>query len=123
MRLINDFFNIEKCEGNTTEITCDILLNANHFIYQAHFPENPITPGVCIVQIAQEIMENHTGKTLMLSVLNNIKFMQVLQPTVTPSVQYRISSSTTDSGDIKIKVSVSNGNTIYSKFTATYTPV
>ena len=35
----------------------NIKLDPEHFIYKAHFPGEPITPGVCIMQIAKELLE------------------------------------------------------------------
>lgn len=120
MKLIDNLFSIASCESSDSSIACEITLDSTHFIYAAHFPGNPITPGVCIVQIAQEILEQHIGSSLTLKVLNNIKFMQVLSPTDTTSVQYRIDISRPEENTIKIKAAVSNAGVIYSKFTATY---
>ena len=42
-----------------------IRLNPDHEIYRAHFPGNPITPGVCIVQIISEVLgEQHWHSTV-----------------------------------------------------------
>ncbi len=120
MRLADDFFNIVSCNGNESELTCNIALNSSHFIYTAHFPGNPITPGVCIVQIAQEILEKQFDCKLALTTLNNIKFMQVLSPLNVGDIQYKIAIATTEEKNIKIKATVSDSNNTYSKFTATY---
>ena len=50
MKLLNDFCTIAG--GDTDKIW--LRLNPDHPIYHAHFPGNPITPGVCIVQIVGE---------------------------------------------------------------------
>ena len=57
MKLLNDLYSIiSRTDG---EGRCDftIELNPQHFIYKAHFPGEPITPGVCIMQIAKELLE------------------------------------------------------------------
>ena len=43
-------------------------------IYAAHFPEYPITPGVCLVQMALELM----GRSLLGA--KDIKFVQPVLP-------------------------------------------
>ena len=47
----------KKKEGDSFIYT--IELNPQHFIYKAHFPTEPITPGVCIVQIAKELLDKN----------------------------------------------------------------
>ena len=68
MKLINDFFEIVSKESGEGTLKCKVRLHPEHFIYQAHFPGNPVTPGVCLVQMAAEILgkpeEMTTVKTL-----------------------------------------------------------
>ena len=51
----NDEKDIKEQENGQPTYT--IVVNENHFIYKAHFPNNPITPGVCMVQMIEEIMK------------------------------------------------------------------
>ena len=55
MILKNDFYHIAQASVDLPRATYEIALNAQHFIYQAHFPGEPITPGVCILQMACEL--------------------------------------------------------------------
>ena len=43
-------------------MTADIRLLPDNVIYKAHFPEKPITPGVCIVQMAVELFARCVAK-------------------------------------------------------------
>ena len=39
----------------------DVLLDGEHGIYAAHFPGNPITPGVCkFLQLEKKLLEQET---------------------------------------------------------------
>lgn len=55
-------------------------------IYRAHFPGWPITPGVCLVQIALELMEEMAGQAghdgqVHLVAAKSIKFTSPIIPT------------------------------------------
>ena len=55
-------------------------------IYQGHFPGWPITPGVCLVQIALELMEEMSGQAghdgqVHLVAAKSIKFTSPIIPT------------------------------------------
>lgn len=57
-----------------------IRLKADCFIFTAHFPHLPITPGVCLVQMVKELAEIMIGKTLTLTTIKNAKFLIAVQP-------------------------------------------
>lgn len=80
MELLNDFFSIDKQIDTGGVITFSIGLNPEHIIYWAHFPNLPITPGVCIIQMVTECLELVVGKKLRLKRIKNVKFLTVLSP-------------------------------------------
>ena len=59
--------------------------NCRITIYQAHFPGNPITPGVCLLQIATELLELHEGVRLQLHTADAIKFRKPVTPDMRPT--------------------------------------
>ena len=64
MILKNSLYTIEGQQSQEGTVSYDIRLHSDHFIYQAHFPGEPITPGVCVVQIAKELLEEHLQRPL-----------------------------------------------------------
>ena len=58
----------------------NIRLKEACFIYAAHFPNFPITPGVCVIQIVKELAEILFNQTLTLKSIKNAKFLKVMQP-------------------------------------------
>jgi len=116
--LLNEMYSIEqemekKDGGSANEGCWTIRLNADHFIYQAHFPGHPVTPGICIAQIIGELLERAMGKTLELTRVANLKFTGVIEPDKTPLVKVATSwSKEMGEGDGEEKgVSESKGST------------
>ena len=85
MKLINDFYHIVATDESGDKSVYKVKLNAAHDIYRVHFPGNPVTPGVCLVQMATEILEQKFDKRLVLSTAVNIKFKRLVAPTDEPS--------------------------------------
>ena len=85
MELKNSLYQITGKETNGTAVSYDLQLDASHVIYQAHFPGEPITPGVCIIQMAKELLEDHTGTAYEISGVKNVKFLAVISPVQSPS--------------------------------------
>ena len=85
MKLIDNFFQITDSCTTDDSYTCKVRLNPQHPIYSVHFPDNPVTPGVCLMQMATEMLEEKFGKKLLLSKAKSIKFKKIIGPDETPT--------------------------------------
>ena len=65
-------------------------------VYKGHFPGYPITPGVCLVEVALELMEEmaaqvgHDGKPRLVAA-KNIKFTSPVIPSETTELRFNLS--------------------------------
>jgi len=84
MKLINNFFQIIEVERKVDSLYCKTSLNTDHDIYKVHFPGNPVTPGVCLFQMAEEILEQVYRRDLKLDTATNIRFKNKVSPDDTP---------------------------------------
>ena len=80
--LLNDFFKITELNANgdgaNYKITAE--LNEKHKIFMGHFPQAPVVPGVCIIQMLKEIASEILKKELALTRGDNIKYCAVINP-------------------------------------------
>lgn len=110
--LDNDFYFVVDKKLTDNGFKVEIKLNEHHAIYKAHFPEKPITPGVCILQIAKELISNHYQKALMMNEIRNIKFLQVIDPLVDNRVSFFVTTNLMDDGLIKAGIVVENDEAV-----------
>lgn len=117
MILKNSLYTIADKRMEGSGIFYQILLDKNHFIYKAHFPNEPITPGVCIIQIAKELLEDYLHEEYEISYVKNIKFLSVLSPLSTPSVAYVFDKITflPETNECKTQVQVQQDNVLFAK--------
>ena len=86
MQLKNSIYKIIGKEDESGVVDYTIQLIPSCFIYQAHFPGEPITPGVCIVQIGKELVEDllteQTSHSQPLEIIKvkNVKFLSIISP-------------------------------------------
>lgn len=115
MLLKNSLYNIKSQDALNSVFT--IELNPDCFIYKAHFPELPITPGVCIIQVAMELFSELCGAALDLESVANAKFLSVINPEITKNLTYSFNKITIsdDSSRYKVSVVVADEDTIYTK--------
>ena len=96
MKLLDDFFYITDSIINQDNIKCEVSFNEKHSIYKAHFIGNPITPGVCLVQMAIEILEHIFNRSFVLLSVRSIKFKKPVIPNDNPTY---IFTKIIDAGD------------------------
>ncbi len=113
MELINNLYEIKEQNGDEFKLK----LNSENVIYKAHFPERAVTPGVCVIQIAEELLEVYVGLNLTLEEVKNAKFLVVIDPHVNPEISYSITKISKDeqSQSLKVFFVISAEDTIFAK--------
>lgn len=57
--LLDNFYTILSSESSDSTIwTIQVKLNPGHPVYQGHFPGHPVVPGVCLLQLIKECVED-----------------------------------------------------------------
>jgi 3-hydroxyacyl-[acyl-carrier-protein] dehydratase len=115
MTLKNTFFKIKDVCPTATGADYTLAFEPEHFIYQAHFPGNPITTGVCIIQIVKELSIEMLQRKLFIKKLNNVKFLNVINPVENKEVIFSISISSAEDNVHKINAVISNDNQQFAK--------
>ncbi len=85
--LRNDFYTCHDIVQGDHEYNCRIVFNADHAIFTGHFPDHPVVPGVCMIEIVKELLQSEVNKPLMLNHADNVKFLQLITPGVEPFIK------------------------------------
>lgn len=96
--LKNSFYAVASQSLQEQSISATINIHPDHEIFEGHFPGKPVVPGVCMIQITKELLEQQTGTTLLFSKGNQIKFLQLLVPDKETPVEVNINWKTTEDG-------------------------
>jgi 3-hydroxyacyl-[acyl-carrier-protein] dehydratase len=121
MKLKDNFFLIKNFFPTETGFDFIIELNPEHYIYQAHFPENPITPGVCIIQIIKELLIEILPYKIFLKKIDNVKFLNVINPLKNREITFSISLSSEEKDKHKINAVVFNNAHRFAKLSMLFT--
>ena len=121
MKFLNNLYSILKKESAAEYKCYDILLDANNEIYKAHFPGEPITPGVCVIQIAKELVEDYLDEDILIQSIKNVKFLNVISPENNPQVTYVLEKIIKDSTakTVKAQILVKSADTQLAKLSFT----
>ncbi len=84
--LMNDFYKIEYIQRDPNSVSCKVSFNTQHDIFKGHFPSQPVVPGVCMMEMVKELLEQQTDEALWLRDAGNVKFLQLITPDVSPII-------------------------------------
>jgi len=120
--LLNNFYEISNIE--TDNISCGFIaiikLNPEHEIYKGHFPGNPVTPGVCLIQIVKETTEFFLEEKLFLKSASNIKFLSPVKPNLNPELTIKAKLKQNENG-YSVDSVISYEEIIFMKFKGEFT--
>ena len=115
--LLNNFFTIKKTtEISDNEIFVEVSINPKHKIFDGHFPNNPVVPGVVSVQMLNEILSQHLGFELINSNAKSIKFSAMINPLKNPKLNFKIKYSKLENASYKVNASIIFEETTFLKF-------
>ena len=96
---MSDYYKIESHEVEGEENLYNVTLLPDYCAYAGHFPGNPVSPGVCNIQMIKECAEQLTGQRLFLSYIHKCKFSAVISPQTTPQLRLSLRLSETEDTD------------------------
>ena len=113
--LKDDFYKIVQMDTEGASVKAALSLNAGHNIFKGHFPGTPVVPGVCMMQMVKDLVEITTGAPVLLSKADSIKFLSVIDPSVSNVVNIALLLKRTDEA-VEVSASLLLGGTVCFKF-------
>ncbi|GGH07712.1 3-hydroxyacyl-ACP dehydratase [Sphingobacterium alkalisoli] len=119
--LLQDFYILRSLEQiDDQRYIVKITLNKDHDIFKGHFPDNPVTPGVCMIQIIKELTEGIVEKPLFMHKASNVKFMALINPEINPDLKLELDISGSGESEYKVKNVTYFDDTVALKLVSTY---
>lgn len=96
--LASNFFKILSTTETENDLEVAIEINSNHEIFKGHFPGNPVVPGVCMVQMLTDVLNERHQQSLVVSSAKVIKFTQVINPIEAENLVFLIKEEAMENG-------------------------
>lgn len=117
--LENDFYTITNLESEDGLAKAELEINAGHKIFEGHFPGQPVTPGVCMMQMIKEITEKVAGSKMQLIRADEMKFLSIIDPQKNNHIRAEIKYSITED-KVTVVASLSKDTVTHFKFKGSF---
>ena len=114
--LQGNFFTLSSILQEANAAQAVLAINPEHEIFGGHFPGTPVVPGVCMMQIVKEVLEDILAIDIKLIKAEHVKFLTVINPQQTNSIQLDLKYTITDNGYANTVASLFNDDITYFKF-------
>ncbi len=84
------FYTIEEFKLENNKLDVLVALNKSHWVFDVHFPNNPIFPGAMNIQVLQELLSKVFDKKYVVGKILNTRFYIPIIPTKNNVVRYDI---------------------------------
>ena len=55
-----------------------------NIVFKGHFPGQPVVPGVCMMYIVKDLLEQEFAAPILLQTASQVKFLQLITPETQP---------------------------------------
>lgn len=114
--LQGNFYTILNRQAYTDSVKLLVELNPDHHIFDGHFPQLPVVPGVCMMQMVKELVEDFTGQRLRLAKANHLKFLTIINPRKNKILEVDISIISNAFPEIQVIAAFFHEDTVFFKF-------
>jgi 3-hydroxyacyl-[acyl-carrier-protein] dehydratase len=114
--LQGSFYTVLNNQSTGSSVNALLEINPEHHIFDGHFPQIPVVPGVCMMQMVKELVEDFTGQRLRLSKAEHLKFLSIIDPRQNKLLEVDISIHSTSLPNIQVTAAFSRQDTVFFKF-------
>ena len=119
MLLKNLYQVVSKANEDNQLYFYEIKINDKHPVFKGHFPDNPVMPGVCMMQIIKELTESVLNVKLFMEKCSNVKFMALINPEENSNLFLELKIVVND-GKVNIRNTTKFDETVALKLSAQY---
>lgn len=115
--LKDQLYTIQNIDYQDFILKAEIKLIKTNPIFQGHFPDVPVLPGVTMMQMVKELLEIAEEKSFIIQSAGQLKFLQMLNPEHIDTVNWEINVTKAEDGLFKVKAQMFNADLVFFKMT------
>ncbi|MBO5864284.1 MAG: beta-hydroxyacyl-ACP dehydratase [Paludibacteraceae bacterium] len=118
--LIDTYYSVERIIKEEAKYVFYVKLDPECEVYKGHFPDMPVSPGVCNIQMIKECCCEVAGKELFLGSISQCKFSSLVTPSANSELRVAI-LMTESNGTYAVRASISDKQTLFMDMKAEFT--
>lgn len=115
MNQTDPFYRTEELEAREASLQATVYFPTEHPLYAGHFPERPVVPGVCVLQVCSELISRVHAHSLRIAEIASVKYMIPLIPSEETGYGISLTWKQAEDGCLLVDGSWQNGQQVFVK--------
>lgn len=103
MKMLEGLFTIENITPTDEGLSARLRLNPSHPVFEGHFPQRPVLPGVCQMYALREVLCRFHGRDIRWESVREIKFLSPILPPDDTELTLSVRESVAEGDKMKIE--------------------
>ncbi len=95
-KLVPDFYSVLSSEKDDAGGVYRVSINEGCHVYKGHFPQEPVSPGVCLVEMVKECAEDWLDRPVFIGKIKRCRFSNKISPKAVPEADVVVSLTPPD---------------------------
>lgn len=100
---LKGLYSIDTIKQKANGYDIQVTVFAGHRVFDGHFPNQPVVPGVCTLTLIKKALSEACGRPMRFQTIKECKFLSALIPT--ENLQLELDCNVTDDDALKCVVS------------------
>jgi len=117
---MSEAYTIEQLEAHDSKVIASIKLDVNHKVFDGHFPQQSVLPGVVQLTIIKAVLSQHLGSKFRIKSVKSAKYLAMILPENDPEFNVEIDYKIQDDQSIKVKSVIKNEQNVFLKYSGEF---
>jgi len=117
---MSEVYTIEHIKELDSKLIASIKLDINHKVFDGHFPQQSVLPGVLQLTIIKAVVSQHLGKNFRINSVKNAKYLSMILPENDSKFNVEIDFKIQDGQSIKVKSVIKNEQKVFLKYSGEF---
>jgi 3-hydroxyacyl-[acyl-carrier-protein] dehydratase len=104
-----------EMETGEASLQAIVYFPPEHPLYAGHFPERPVVPGVCVLQVCRDLISEIHARAFKIAGIDSVKFMIPLIPSAETGYGISLAWKQEEDGRLMVDGNWQNGQQIFVK--------
>ncbi len=111
--LLENYYTIIDRVAHADGVMFTVALNPDCKVYEGHFPQGPVSPGVCNIQMLLECAAIVAGKTLRLTQIKQCRLTTLITPQKHPILEAFVCLLANEDNSFSLNAILGKGEEVY----------
>jgi 3-hydroxyacyl-[acyl-carrier-protein] dehydratase len=117
---MSEVYTIEHIKELDSKLIAAIKLDVNHKVFDGHFPQQSVLPGVLQLTIIKAVVSQYLGKNFRIKSVKNAKYLSMILPENDSKFNVEIDFKIQDDQSIKVKSVIKNEQKVFLKYSGEF---